>query len=783
MFRVWLWLWGVWMAGSLVGFLVVDPAMRIGILLVSCGGIAILVRPAYWQLPVRIGMVFALCFSCCYSAWTAHTNTSKYNLSTDGRNLTFQGIVTSQPITDGNHITFRLVTTSDETVQMTVIAGSKRELAELSELRRGQHLRGKGRWQLPMESGNVGLFDYRAWLNQQHVFWVVRVESAQLRISKKRDASFMSLGDQMRNNLVERFEGLYTGRFAGFLSGMLLGARDKVAVADAATFSAIGLGHLLAISGLHVTVIVASWLWLMRKFKMMRVFRYGLTYVLLGLFVIVTGASVPVLRAAVMGSIGLWFAFQRRWRDALSMLALTGVLLLIWEPYWLLNVSYQLSFAVTFGLIAAVPSVVERMPAGWPMWWRSALAVCGVAQVVSFPLTIINFNELSLLSLPANLVFVPFVTFVITPLGYLSLLVPLAWLVEPMLRWLFVAVEWLNGFQSLRLVWATPSWLWVCAYAVVVGLMAYPHGRRWLNWTALVVFIGLLVYAYLPQPDERRAYMQAIDVGQGDAIVVRMPRGEYWLMDGGGVVDLSSPTDAWKKRANLFDPGAAIVLPILMKKGVHQIDTIVMSHANEDHVLGLLAVIKRLPVRRILFNGTVNGSKKIQALYAEALERGVEMHEVTAGDTFNYGPDATVRVLNPAEQASVFYDTDQNTRSIVLHLRIYQTTLLLTGDLDEQMEPRVLQLAKKEGLLDAPLTILKVGHHGSRYSSTTPFLAMWHPQIAVISVGAMNRYGHPHADTLRRLQQVNATVYRTDRNGGIYLEIINKQELKVFSRR
>jgi competence protein ComEC len=298
----------------------------------------------------------------------------------------------------------------------------------------------------------------------------------------------------------------------------------------------------------------------------------------------------------------------------------------------------------------------------------------------------------------------------------------------------------------------------------------------------VLCLIALFGYSYVPPQSERHAYMEVIDIGQGDAILLHFPNGQYWLMDGGGKVDLSRTSEQWKKGEASFEPGQNIVLPLLMKKGIHHLDAVVMSHANEDHVNGLAAVIARMPVRHVYFNGTINGSLKIKQVYADILKRHIPFVQIVKGDQFRMGKDGFVEVLNPDQPATTFFTKNQNERSIVLYVKMVHTTFLLTGDLDESSEPRVLQYVIKNQLIHRPLDILKVGHHGSKYASTVPFLEAWQPRVAVISVGQKNRYGHPSIETLKRLKQVGAAVFRTDQQGGICLEIQHKSFLVKTSR-
>jgi competence protein ComEC len=609
-------------------------------------------------------------------------------------------------------------------------------------------------------------------LREQHLFWVIHVKAEQVEIGKRHRFSVLGMGDGIRQRLVRRFSERYSVRAAGLLSGMLLGDRRAILPADAATLSAIGLGHLLAISGLHVTVLVASWLWLMRKFKMLRVVRYGLTYGLLALFVVVTGASIPVVRAAISGAIGLFFAYQRRWRDAQSIIAATGLVMLLWDPYILLSVSYQLSFAVTFGIVTACPVMVGWLPKRWPVWVRAAVAVSLVAQLFSLPFQLRVFNELSLFAIPVNLVFVPFITYVITPLGYFSLGLPLASITEPLLLGFVDFCAGLNAWLVARTIWASPSWWWIAGYFGVLVMLFYDFPKTFVRRLGVAAFVGMLVVANFPPMSEGQVYVEVLDVGQGDAILLHLPNHRYWLMDGGGAIDFANNTGTWKQKLKPFDPGADVLVPLLKQRGVRELDAVVMSHANEDHVLGLQALVARIPVRHVLFNGTINGSVKIRGLYEQLLKRHIPMLRVQAGDVFPIGNGGRIVVLNPPRENGVpFFTPDQNKMSVVLLLQLYGQSLLLTGDLDSHADAQVVQEAKALGVLKAPLSVLKVSHHGSKYASSVPFLAMWRPRVAVISVGKWNRYGHPHRDTLARLARIGANVLRTDQAGAVHVTI------------
>lgn len=781
-FRLWVWLWGAWICGSLIGFY--GPTVRVQLYWVIglCLLIGLIVRPAYWQLPIRLVLIVTMCAACAFTSWSIAHNHSQYHVE-ENTMQPFSGQVASVPVLDGDEVSFRLRDQQDEWLHIVVKRENiTQETKNLLSIQRGTSVSGKGLWKIPAESGNVGLFDYRSYLKTQHVFWVIRVEVKDLKIASKKTQSLLGVGDRIRTTLSDRFFSQYADRYAGLLSGMLLGDRVRITEEDVKTFSNIGLGHMLAISGLHVTVLVASWLWLMTQLRVPRILKYGMTYLLLVLFVIVTGASIPVVRAALTGAIGLWFAYRRRLRDAQSLVAATGILMLLWDPYYLLSVSYQLSFAVTFGLVALGPAVFEMLPSRWPIWVRGTLSVSILAQGVAFPFQIMYFNELSLLSLPINLVFVPVLTYLITPLGYASLAIPLAWLVEPLLTFTVSIFEKWNSVLWARTIWASPSWWWVVGYVILLGFICFPFQRGWVRRAAFGLFVLFIAYAYLPPISERQVYMEVLDVGQGDAILLHMPNRKYWLMDGGGAVTFSAETKSWKQKKSPFDPGADIVVPLLMKRGVKRIDTLVMSHANEDHLNGLQAVVERIPVGRILFNGSINGSLKIKKLYLTCIERGIPFHQVQTGERFALGRNGEVQVLNPQNKNVPFQTHAQNELSVVLYVKIFQARLLLTGDLDESGDAAVLHAAKAEGLLGYPLSVLKVSHHGSRYASTPAFLAMWQPQFAAISVGAHNRYGHPTAEVLERLRHVGARVHRTDRHGAIRYRI-TRQGVFVYTKK
>jgi competence protein ComEC len=645
-------------------------------------------------------------------------------------------------------------------------------------------LRTVGTWAQPEPPRNEGVVDYRTWLRRQHVFWVVQAESAQVEFRAARGWHPLAMGDAWRQTLAKRYAEQLSPRHAGLLAGMLLGEQGAIDPVDREVYAGLGLGHLLTISGLHVSVIVATWLWIMARFKMLRPIRYAITGVLLLVFVLLTGGSVPVVRAAIAGGISLWFAYHRRWRDAPSIVALGAWLMLVWEPYLLLNVSYQLSVAVTFGIVAFVPRVMVWLPERWPVLVRGALAVAGVAQAVSFPLQIQAFNEVSLLALPLNLVVVPFVTYVVTPLGYAALVVPLRGLLEPLLTSLDVVLAALHRPLWLRIVWASPVWGWVLGYyaalaaalAPVPGFAAWrlaPALQRLAAWrirAALALPLALLVgFAALPPPAERHVYIELLDVGQGDAILLHLPNRRYWLVDAGGIVTIGAPRAPWRTRRTAFDPGADTIVPLLKHRGIRRLDAVVLSHANEDHVLGLQAILANIPVRRVLFNGSINRSTKIRALYQAIFAAHIPMQAVRTGDTWPIGAHARITVLNPA-RTPPFHTADQNPYSLALYIHFSpNATALLTGDLDASTEASVLHAANRLRLSSRPLTLLKVAHHGSRFASTAPFLARFQPRLAAISVGRRNRYGHPNPLALARLQAAHAAITRTDVFGAIHV--------------
>ncbi|MBD2869443.1 ComEC/Rec2 family competence protein, partial [Paenibacillus arenilitoris] len=681
-------------------------------------------------------------------------------------------------------------------------------------------VRAAGELALPAGATNGGGFDYRRYLSSQRIHWLLKARGTAAVEAAPGPwwtaAALLGRIDDARALLGARMEALYPSEQSGYMKGLVLGIREDLDPQQFQQFSRLGLTHILAISGLHVAVFLYALGGLLRLLRMTRE-RILLSLMLaVPLYVLLSGASPSVIRAGVMAVLGLIAARMGKLKDGLHLLAAAALFMLIVDPFLLGNVSFQLSFIVTLGLIVGVPPVRRAMPD-----WRrgkAALdlaAVTIVAQLVSFPVTIYYFNQFHALSLLANFLLVPFISFVVMPIGAAALLVALAW--EPGGKllaiashyandWTFALVELLARVDAFRMIWATPPLWWVAAWLLVLGAFFNllgkrarrtdavsaadpddtapldgeppPHPNKGAGRPLLAVVATmtiLLAYAYAPDLLDREAEVSFIDVGQGDSIHIRTPEGKHILIDGGGTLSFRKPGEEWKERSDPFEIGRKLLVPLLMKRGVREIDLLVVSHLDSDHIRGLQAVVETIPVRGILWNGTVKEAEDARKLLAFAVARDIPLYAAGAGMERRIDGEASLTVLWPHEAPDGIVSAleEQNEGSVVLTIRLYNSTFLFQGDINAETERAVIQsLPPSASTPKAPVSVMKVAHHGSRFSTGEEWLDYWQPIAAVVSVGATNTYGHPHPDVVRRLEESGTALWRTDRDGEVRFKVI-----------
>lgn len=687
---------------------------------------------------------------------------------------------------------------------------------------RGDQVRVAGELARPAEATNRGGFDYRRYLRSQGIHWLLKGKgSAAVTLTapaadKLSAAALLGRVDAARAWLGARLAALYPSEQSGYMQGLILGIREDLDPEQFNRFARLGLTHILAISGLHVAVFMYA---VSALLKLARQPRERILTVLMAavpLYVLLAGASPSVLRAGVMAVLGLIAARMGKLKDGLHLLSAAAVGLLIVNPYYLDSVSFQLSFIVTLGLIIGVPPVRRALPA-WRKggWLLDLAAVTAVAQLVSFPVTLYYFNQFHLLSLLANFVLVPFISFIVMPIGAAALLLSMLWkggaaavasLSVYANEWSFALVDWLARMDAFRTIWGTPPLWWVMswlllllstfrcidqwsaarqsgAYAIIeqsedtVPLDGAPslsycrpnHRMKLRAFFCVFAAVSLLLYAYLPDAFDRSGTVSFLDVGQGDAALIRTPTGKHILIDGGGALSFVKPGEEWRLRSDPFEVGSKVVVPLLMRRGVHEIDLLIVSHLDSDHIKGLIAVVENIPIKQMWWNGSMKDSEDAARLMEAALAAGISLYAPKAGDEVVIDKETKLNVIWPAKTNDtanqIAFQDDQNESSLVVLATMYNSTFLFPGDISSETEEAIVKRQRAIKLVPDPTTILKIAHHGSRYSTSVEWLAYWKPAGAVVSVSATNTYGHPHPDTLGRLGAADARVWRTDTGG------------------
>ncbi|MBX3607092.1 MAG: DNA internalization-related competence protein ComEC/Rec2 [Piscinibacter sp.] len=669
----------------------------------------------------------------------------------EGQDLVLTGVVASLPQTGPNGLRFRFAVEQAEAAGRPVALPAVVSLgwytgfhedatlsAPQAALRAGQRWRFGVRLRQPHGQLNPHGYDLELALFEQGVRAVgaVRDRPVPERLADGVAAPVERARQRVRDAIRAH---VADPRAAGVLAALAVGDQGAIPRDDWALFRATGLGHLMSISGLHVTMfawlagalIGAAWRRSSRallRLPAVQAARWGGLAAALA-YAVFAGWGVPAQRTVwMLAAAVLLRAAGLRWPWPLVLLA-AALTVSVVDPWALLQPGFWLSFSAVALLMASEPA---RLPAEGPgtesrlARVRQVLLGAGRTQLVATlglaPLTLLFFQQLSLVGFVANLVAIPLITLLVTPLALLGMLAAPAWslaalLLRPLTAWL----EWLAAWPLA--VWTVPAApLWARAAGLLAGaLLVMPLPWR-LRALALPLALPLLLPA-VDRPAPGRFELVAADVGQGTAVLVRTHA--HLLV-----------YDAGPQYSREDDAGERVLAPLLRARGERRIDLLMLSHRDTDHVGGAAVLLATWPVGELL--SSLEDGHPLRARAAR--DRPCEAGQAWTWDGVRF------EVLHP-RAADLAQVARPNARSCVLRVDAPgQASVLLTGDIEREQELALLERQAPSLRSD----VLLVPHHGSRSSSSAEFLAVVQPRVAVVQAGYLNRFGHPAADVLAR---------------------------------
>ena len=722
---------------------------------------------------------------------------------------------------------------------------------------RGDRLVFRSRLRQPRNFNNPGAFNYRRYMAFKGLWRTAYTKGSRLQVVQR--ASSGDLAQQLndvRRALAALIDRAGRGPSAAVLKALVIGDRTAISSEVRDGFNRAGVGHILAISGLHIGIVATvaffffhKLLCLVRPLLWRAWTRKGaavLSLVPVCIYGLVSGMSPSTQRAVIMvGAFLMTFLFERE-SDAMNTLALAAFIILIWFPPALFSISFQLSFAAVLSIIYGLSCIQQAAPVEGQnakggianqlrrklvaFFLVSLLAICG-----TLPLVMFYFNQISLIGLFANFVVVPLVGFVVIPCGLLTLFIypvssPIAYgcvkICLFVLDYVLLAINYFADLPFAAVKTFTPSpFEMVCYYVlgwvVLNGLNTRQapagyrdhanaraehvparhryldsHGRFGLNCIfsrvaavrrlltagsaakrgviiGLVVVLALLVdagYWFARRHLNGDLRVTYIDVGQGNSALLELPGGHTALIDGGGFSD-----------NNTFDMGARVLAPFLWRKKIRTIDTLVLSHPNSDHLNGLIFIARHFNVKTIWTNNETRTTQGYEHLQNIVFRKQINRPE------FQHMPRQLL--INGVEFCFLYPPADflaqkasqkwrsTNNNSLVVKVSFGDISFLFAGDIMAEAEQELVDLAGADLACD----VLLVPHHGSRTSSSQPFLMGVQPEVAVFSAGWKNRFRFPHATVLAAYEKIGCRIFRTDQNGAIMIKTDgNRLQVKPF---
>lgn len=678
-------------------------------------------------------IMYSLLFTFCWKA------NSKYNENTT--NVT--GIIVQYDI-DGNKLKMTLKG-YEKIIIYYYFKNVEEKNKYINSLELGMTLKVKGTLSLPKNNTIPNGFNYRKYLKYHKINYFMNAND--IKIKRKNVSVFYYI----KNKLIQRIDKIDN---KGYLRTFILGDKRLMDSETLANYQNNGISHLFSISGMHVSLITGFIMIILNKVSYSNYYKYGIIIPILIFYLFLTDMGASILRTVIMFII---FAINKTFNLKIKRLDLMLVLIIIAilvNPFILQDIGFQFSYIISFTLI-----IFYRKISKVGNKYLKSFYTSFICFLVSLPICIYNFFEINILSIILNVIMVPIVSIVIFPIVILTFIFPF---ISPIYRIIITIFEYLNviinEISIFKITLSKPSLIICICYYILIYLSIW--NLKYIIFLSLFLFLHKN-YVYL----DSSFLMTVLDVGQGDAIFIKLPNNKgNILVDTGGKIDISK--EEWKKGKNNFSIAENSIIPYIKSKGINRIDYLIITHGDYDHMGESKKIIKKMDIGNVIFNkGEYN--KLESDLIKKLNNKGINYSKSNKYLKIN---KYTFTFLNQ----TIYKSKSENDNSNIIYFKYKKYKFLLMGDASKTNENEIIKKYKIRNI-----SFLKVGHHGSNTSSGKYFINNINPFISLISVGKNNRYKHPSKEVIDNLKK--SIIFRTDEVGSIEIKIYNKYFIKTYA--